>query len=373
MQNEIRPNSVTKTRPDGSKITYHYAWKGGPRLLSEKGTRAFDDELKAAHVVRVEVEKAVAAAPKHAGATLEMVVDKYLDSQEFLTCGERTRRDYRLQTAKIVKAFGDLPVETLVENPDETRGLFLDHRDELAKASIRQADYFMQVLNTVLNWGKVRGKLKLNPLRDAGVKKLYDVTRADKTWTDVQIDEFRSRAQPEINLAMMLALWTGQRQGDLLRLTWSAYDGAEFKICQGKGRVQVQIPVGAPLKKLLDATQRKSPLILVNSSGIPWTEDGFRTMWHKTAKRAGIVDRTFHDLRGTTVTKLALAGCTVPEIASITGHSLTQVKSILEKHYLARDPALAKGAISKLEAGQKKSARISSAQKGLTLRADAQR
>lgn len=356
---DLRLNSVTKTRADGTKVTYHYAWKGGPRLVAEPGTHAFDAELKAAHEARVEVAKAVAAAPKRTGTTLETVVDKYLDSQEFLTCGERTRRDYRLQTAKIVKAFGDLPVETLVENPDETRGLFLDHRDELAKASIRQADYFMQVLSTVLNWGKVRGKLKLNPLRDAGVKKLYDVTRAEKTWSDEQIDQFRSRAQPEIDLAMMMALWTGQRQGDLLRLTWASYDGVEFKISQGKsmGRVQVQIPVGAPLKKLLDATPRKSPIILVNSSGIPWTEDGFRTMWHKTAKRAGIVDRTFHDLRGTTVTKLARFGCTVPEIASITGHSLTQVKSILEKHYLARDPALAKGAIAKLEAGHRKAAR----------------
>jgi integrase len=29
----------------------------------------------------------------------------------------------------------------------------------------------------------------------------------------------------EIKLALVLALWTGQRQGDLLRLPWSAYDG----------------------------------------------------------------------------------------------------------------------------------------------------
>ena len=94
----------------------------------------------------------------------------------------------------------------------------------------------------------------------------------------------------------------------------------------------------------------------MNQSGVPWTADGFRTSWGKTAKRAGIIDRTFHDLRGTTVTKLALAGCTVPEIASITGHSMMQVKSILEKHYLARDPQLARGAIAKLEAGHRKAA-----------------
>jgi len=344
-QNEFRANSVTKTRADGTRVTYHYAWKGGPRLFSEPGTPAFEQERQAALADRI----LDPASLRRASATIESVVDKYLDSEEFLSCAERTRRDYRLQAALIVKAFGDLEVEALIEDTDETRGLFLDYRDELAKTSRRQADYFLQVLGTILNWGKIRGKVKLNPLRDAGVKKLYDITRADKVWSDTQIDSFRACASREINLAMMLALWTGQRQGDLLKLAWASYDGVEFKLTQGKGRVQVQIPVGGPLKKILDATQRKSPVILVNSSGVPWTADGFRTSWGKTAKRAGIIDRTFHDLRGTTVTKLALAGCTVPEIASITGHSLTQVKTILEKHYLSRDPRLAQSAILKLE------------------------
>jgi hypothetical protein len=33
------------------------------------------------------------------------------------------------------------------------------------------------------------------------------------------------------------------------------------------------------------------------------------------------------------------------EIATITGHSLRDVRSILDAHYLARDPALAESAI----------------------------
>ena len=221
-QNELRANSVSKTLRDGTRVTYHYAWKGGPRLFSEPGTPAFEQEREAALANRI-----LDPAPlRRSSGTIESVFDKYLDSEEFLSCGERTRRDYRLQTTLIVKAFGDLEVEALIENPDETRGLFLDTRDQLAKTSRRQADYFLQVLNTVLNWGKIRGKVKLNPLRDAGVKKLYDTTRAEKIWSDEQIDAFRVCASREINLAMMLALWTGQRQGDLLKLAWASYDGA---------------------------------------------------------------------------------------------------------------------------------------------------
>lgn len=53
------------------------------------------------------------------------------------------------------------------------------------------------------------------------------------------------------------------------------------------------------------------------------------------------------DLRDTAVTWLALAGCTVPEIAAVTGHSLQSITSVLE-HYLARHPELADHAIAKL-------------------------
>jgi hypothetical protein len=56
-------------------------------------------------------------------------------------------------------------------------------------------------------------------------------------------------------------------------------------------------------------------------------------------------------MRGTTVTRLALEGCTEPEIVSITGHSLNDVRSILDAHYLHRDPELARAAIHKLEFG----------------------
>jgi hypothetical protein len=50
---------------------------------------------------------------------------------------------------------------------------------------------------------------------------------------------------------------------------------------------------------------------------------------------------TFHDLRGTAVTRLALVGATEPEIAAITGLSLQSVLAILDAHYRSRDPALA--------------------------------
>jgi integrase len=155
-------------------------------------------------------------------------------------------------------------------------------------------------------------------------------------------------------MPLLLALWTGQRQGDLLRLPWSAYDGSTIRLKQSKTGARVEIPVGAPLKAALDATTKRGPIILTSTEARPWTPDGFRASWGKACKRAGIADVTFNDLRGTAVTRLALVGCSEAEIATITGHSLRDVRSILDAHYLHRDIELARTAITKLEMGYAK-------------------
>ena len=73
----------------------------------------------------------------------------------------------------------------------------------------------------------------------------------------------------------------------------------------------------------------------------------------KARIKAQIRDVTFNDLRGTAVTRLAIAGATEAEIATITGHALRDVRSILDSHYLNRDPTLGENAIRKLEKGTK--------------------
>jgi integrase len=94
---------------------------------------------------------------------------------------------------------------------------------------------------------------------------------------------------------------------------------------------------------------KKATTILTNSRGKSWTEDGFRASWGKALRRSGITALHFHDLRGTAVTRLALADCTPPQIASITGHSLKDVESILDTHYLGGRIELAEIAMGKLE------------------------
>ena len=325
---------------DGTKKIYWYAWRGGPRLVGDYGSPEFIASYNAAIATKV-------AAPE---GRLLSLLQGYQTSQDFLSLRDRTRADYIKQIAKIEHRFGDAPLKAL--SHPRTRGVFLDWRDELALKSKRQADYAYTVLARVLSWAKDRGKIPVNPCERGG--RVYHGTRVDFVWSTEDEAAFLQHAPAHLHLPLLLALWTGQRQGDLLRLPWSAYDGTYIRLRQSKTGVPVEILVGAPLKAALDATPKRGPIILTSANGRPWTEGGFRMSWWLAARKAAIVGVTFNDLRGTAVTRLALVGCSEAQIASITGHSLRDVSSILDAHYLHRDVELARSAITKLEMGYAK-------------------
>jgi integrase len=88
--------------------------------------------------------------------------------------------------------------------------------------------------------------------------------------------------------------------------------------------------------------------VLTTETGLAFQKRYFAEQWAETCKAAGITGLHFHDIRGTTVTMLAEAGCTLPEIVSITGHRLRRAQEILDK-YLARTSRLADSAIAKFE------------------------
>lgn len=330
-------NTIRRTLASGKVETYYYAYRGGPRLPGEPGSPEFVAAFAAA-------AKTLKPGSKE---TLISLIRLYEKSSDFNGLAERTKQDYQKQLAKIEGKFATFPLAALSEK--RARSVFLAWRDDLAIASPRQADYAWSVLTRLLSWSQKRGLIEENPCTKGG--KIYRGNRAEKVWTADDEDALMRVASPQLRLALLLALWTGQRQGDLLRLKWAQYDGQTIRLQQQKTGVRVTIPIAEALRVALDAVQgQPTEHILQNSRGTPWTQNGFSVSWRKACALAGIEGLTFHDLRGTAVTRLAMAGATEAEIATLTGHALNDVRAILDAHYLSRDPALAKSAIAKLEA-----------------------
>lgn len=344
-------HSSSYVNASGVRITHYFAWRGGPALKDREEFLQPDDPrfvtvFNACH----EVKK------QDAGNKFYHLIDYYLNTEEFTGLSAKTQKDYKNYLALIGKKFGSMPISAFtVKNKAVTRGMFKAWRGELGKTAKRKADYVWTVLARVCSVSLDHGKIEANPCERGG--RMYKADRSENIWTAEDEKEFIARAPERMRLAFTLALWTGQRQGDLLKLTWGNYDGKYLRLRQGKGKKRLAIPVGLPLRTALDAekARKRGALILLTLAGTPWTSDGFRTSWRKACSNAGISGLTFHDIRGSAVTRLALAGASVPEIATLTGHSLADVQAILDAHYLSRDIGLADSAMKKLE---KRSAKL---------------
>ena len=83
-----------------------------------------------------------------------------------------------------------------------------------------------------ITWARGRGLTTYRP--PERVERLYHADRADKVWTEEHVAAFMSVAPETLQRALVLALETGQRQGDLLVLPWSAYDGTWITLRQSK-------------------------------------------------------------------------------------------------------------------------------------------
>lgn len=334
---------VKKTLADGKTIYYCYAWRGGPLLKDKKGSplQPGDPLLVSAFT---EVTKERRTDPSE---TMAALITEYRASSDYLDKAMKTRREYDRYLDMIREKFGKLPF-FMLQDPRH-RGEFKKWRDTMADRP-RTADYAWTTLARVLSFAKDRGRIAVNICERGG--RLYAADRTENIWTDALLVKLFAVASPDLRAAVTFALWTGQRKGDMLVAPWSDYDGKTIKVKQSKTGARVKIPAGKELKEMLDGMTKRSTLILTNSRHKAWTSDGFDSSWQKTIKKAVIEGLTFHDLRGTAVTRLALAGCNNSQIASITGHSLRDVDAILDAHYLGGKVELAEQAIAKLEAFQ---------------------
>jgi integrase len=231
-------HKVNKRLATGELKTYYYAWRGGPQIKASPGSPEF---------VRL-YNDAYANLRKPAAGTLTTIIAEYKASAEYNRLQPSTLRAYAAYIRLIEQEFGDMPLAALSD--PRVRGDFKQWRDSFVETP-RKADYAWTTLARILSFAKDRALISANPCEGGG--RLYVANRTDRVWQEGQVEAFLKIAPPEMQLGLLLALWTGQRQGDLLRLPWSAYDGKHIRLQQSKTRRRVVIPAGLPLMRRPDA------------------------------------------------------------------------------------------------------------------------
>jgi integrase len=308
-------NLVWKKLRTGERVRYGYYGRGaGAIALGREGTPEFFARL------------ADAMRREPANGTVKSLIWRYKQSPEFARLSPRSRADYMQQLDRIEPKFGALSLRAMSAR-EITRHIWV-WRDSMGKAP-RRADYAVQVLKALLSWGVKRGIIDHN--RAAGVGRLYTSDRRESVWSDGQIKAFMTSASEPLRRAMMLAIETGQRQGDLMVLPWGAVQSGAIRLRQQKTGARVVVPISTELQAVLDAAPRdRSVTILTRPDGLPWDPkgNGFRGAWRDACKAAGVSGVTFHDLRGSFVTRRLSEGWTTQEVAMCTGHSLRDLASL---------------------------------------------
>lgn len=328
-------NKVKKRLSSGAIVVYYYHRASGRPLSGAPGSASFLSDYAAAENTLLD---------RHSG-TFNGLVRDYTLSPEFAKRAESTRKEYRRMLTKAEAQFGDMPLAVL-EDP-RVRQDFMSWRATVAQASgDREADNRLSVISAMLSWAIQNGRVFTNHV--VGFRRLHRADRSELIWLPEHIEAFMRVAPLEMQRALILALHTGQRQGDLLRLTWSNYDGEMISLRQGKTGSRVDIPCTKTLQRMLNDIDKTAAVVLTTKTRLPWKARYFKAQWEAASKAAGITDLHFHDIRGTAITMLAEAGCTTPQIAAITGHSLKTVTTILDK-YLARTRVLAGEAVTLFE------------------------
>ena len=330
---------VKRRLADGSVKHHYYAWRGGPKITAKPGTEAFNTEFfrLRAERDRVDIE------------TLERLIEHFTGpddkrNPDFLALAETTQADH-LYAFKLVKEeWPRLPISITQQKGMKAR-IKKWHRSFAANP--RKADKLLFSLSKVFSYAIADELIEKNPC--TGIDRLYTGSRRDSVWTPALIAKFRAGAAPHLLLPFEIALATGQRQGDILALPWKAYDGVYLQFDQSKTEKRLKVKVHSRLKVMLDALPKDKLRICLNSRGRPWTKDGFKTSWGKECARLGIEGVTFHDLRGTFITERAREGSTAEQVAKISGHSIAEVKCVLERHYLATDQEASDAVILRME------------------------
>jgi integrase len=300
---------------------YYYHRATGKRIAASPNTPAFLIEVLQinADAAAVPKQKQKMRAKSSVSGTWGALATAYLNSPEFTCLADRTKRDYNGVLAYLV-SLNDMMLIQL------SSGACLKIRDKaFGQKKRRFANYVVQVLSVVLGWGKLRGYVAENAAQGLGKIAAPRDLIQNRVWSDDECRIVLAEATGGVRIAIALGMFAGMRFGDVVRISWSAYNGKEIEWRQSKTGDAVWLPAARELRLILDAAPRVATTMITGIRDRPWADATLRREFRTLIIRLELTGRvgkglTFHGLRSTAATKLADLGADVRIIQAMLGH-----------------------------------------------------
>jgi len=282
-----------------------------------------------------------------AKSTVDDLIKSYINSQTFLSLGDKTRQDYVYYMNSWKKSrLGSVPlpkskIGTIVT--PMCQRIYEEHADR----SISMASHTLAVYRLLFNYAIRHGFTNHNPFskvqtRKHKSRKIVWERHHVRAFLNTAFSKFQWR---NVGVIVNMAYEWGQRLGDMRELTWDSYnlDTGVLTLTQSKRGANIQVPTSEGLRKML-AQQHEDfcwqPYIapshrVIRGVAKPYTLMSLNRMGNVIMKEAQLPDELMlMDLRRTAISEMVEVGVPMSSIMAVSGHATPMSLSPYIKHTL---------------------------------------
>lgn len=300
-------------------------------------TKTFENRRDAEKWVRsIEREMDMGAFIPRDEAARTTIKDLAKRYREELLPKQRGKRQEDSRLKVVEKKFGDYNLSAV--NP----AMVAKWRDELTSRDLapQTVQHYLAVLNRLYKAASRDFGIPLplgNPVSNVRMPTISNARERrmegdEETRLMVELDASRGK---HLKSVVLLALETAMRRGELLALRWEHTDLKRrvLHLPETKNGTSRNVPLSTRAVAILEALPRNISGLVFDTSETAITE-GFQ----RAAKRAGIADFRFHDIRHEATSRLAEL-LQMHELGKVTGHKSPRM---LMRYYHPRAEDLAR-------------------------------
>jgi integrase len=172
------------------------------------------------------------------------------------------------------------------------------------------------MFNRAIEWGKATE----NPCK--GVKNFKENNQRDRYLTEEEEAKLIPNCNEYLKAIIIVALHTGMRKGEILRLKWKDIDIEHrfislYETKNGEGR---KVTMNQTMLNTINGIPKhaNSEYVFCNKLGKPYGD--IKKSFLSAVQKASIINLHFHDLRHTFASRLVMAGVDLNTVRELLGH-----------------------------------------------------
>jgi integrase len=312
MQEMPRPRKpyVQREKSRHGKTVWYFRRGDGPRIRLRGEYES--PEWLADYDLAMGITRAAEASPRAVNGTVGWLIARYQDSLAFTELAKGTQRARANVLARVKKTAAH------VELKDVTRAMItegMDKRRDTPAAAVN----FVKVMRALFKWAVSADIMMDNPA--ATVQARARKTDGHHTWTTDEVAAFCARwpVGTRERLAMDILLYTGMRGSDAVLFGRQHVRDGVIRYISVKTRVDVELPLLAPLRASLDAARTGDLTYLITEWKAPFASAAsFGNWFRKACVKAGVPGRA-HGLRKAGATMAAEHGASDRQLMAMWG------------------------------------------------------